>query len=41
MRICRTAERVSVVSDSEILVMFVTPDGEFTARNNSESHEIV
>jgi len=28
------------VSDSEVLVIFVTADGEGTARNNSESHKI-
>jgi hypothetical protein len=32
-RIYRTAERVSFVSDSEVFVMFVTPDGEGTERN--------
>ena len=38
MLICRTAEGMSDVSDSEVLVMFVTADCEGTARNNSESH---
>jgi hypothetical protein len=33
MRICRKAERLSVVSESELLVMFVTADGEGTAGN--------
>jgi hypothetical protein len=28
MGVVRTAERVNVVSDSEVLVMFVTADGE-------------
>jgi hypothetical protein len=41
MRICRTAEGVSFVSDSEVLVVFVTPDGEGTARNISEWHKIM
>jgi len=40
MRICRIAERVSV-SDSEVLVIFVTPNGEGTARNVSEWHKIM
>jgi hypothetical protein len=39
--ICKTAEGVSVVSDSEVLVRFVTPDGEGTARNISECHKIL
>jgi hypothetical protein len=30
-----------VVSDSEVLVMFVTLDGEGTARNISEWHKIM
>jgi hypothetical protein len=29
---CRTVEGMRVVSDSEVLVMFVTPDGEGTAK---------
>jgi hypothetical protein len=41
MRICTRAVGVSVVSDSEVLFMFVTLDGEVTARNNSEGHKIV
>jgi hypothetical protein len=41
MRICRTAEKVRVLSDSEMLVMFVTVDGEVTARNISKWHKIV
>ena len=41
IRICRRAEKLSDVSDSEVLVMFVTPDGEGTARNISEWHKIV
>jgi len=35
---CRTAERVSIVNDSEVLVMSVTPDGEYIARYISEWH---
>jgi hypothetical protein len=41
MRICRRLEWMGVVSDSEGLVMFVTPDGEDTARNISECHKIM
>jgi hypothetical protein len=41
MGICRTAERVRVLSDSEMLVVFVTADGEVTARNISIWHKIV
>jgi len=37
----RTAEWVSVVSNSEVLVMFVTVDGEGTARNVSVRHKIL
>jgi hypothetical protein len=33
MRICRTGDRVCVLSDNEVLVMFVTPAGKDTARN--------
>ena len=40
MIICGTAEGMSDVSDSEVLVMFVIAGGEGTARNNSESHKI-
>ena len=32
---------VSVVSDSEVLIMFVTLEGEDTARNNSEWYKTV
>jgi len=32
---------VSVVSDSEILVIIATPDGEVTARNIMEWHKIL
>jgi hypothetical protein len=32
MRICRTAEKVRFVSESEMLVMFVILDGDGTAR---------
>ena len=41
MRIGRTAEGVEVVSDSEVLVAFVTLDGEGTARSTSERHKIM
>jgi hypothetical protein len=41
MRICRTAEGVRVVSASEVLVMLVTTNGRFTARNISEWHKIM
>jgi hypothetical protein len=41
MRIRRTGEWVSVVSDGALLVVFVTPDGEGTARNISERHKIM
>ena len=40
MRISRASERVSVVSDSEVLVTFVTLDGEGTATNISEGYNI-
>ena len=40
MRICSTAESVRVVSESEVLVMFVTPDGEDAERNISEWRKI-
>jgi hypothetical protein len=38
MGVCRTAERVRVVSDSEELVVFVTLYGEYLASNISETH---
>jgi len=41
MCVGRTAEWVSAVSDSEVLVMFVTVDGEITARNISVRHKMV
>lgn len=41
MTICRRAERVSVLSDSEVLVIFLTPDGEGPARNITERHKIM
>jgi hypothetical protein len=41
MRICSTAEGVSVVSESEVLIMFVKLDGEGTTRNISERHKIL
>ena len=34
-------EGVRILSDSEVLVMFVTPDGECIARNISEWHKIL
>jgi hypothetical protein len=40
LRNCSTAEGLSVVSDSEVLILFVTFDGEDTARNISERHKI-
>jgi hypothetical protein len=40
MRVCSTAEGVSVVSDSEVLIMFVRLDGKSTARNISEGYKI-
>jgi hypothetical protein len=39
-KICSAAEWVSVVSNSEVLVIFGTLDGEFTARNNSKLRKI-
>jgi len=41
MRICRTREWMSVVRDSAVLVMFVTPDGEGKVKNIPEWHKIV
>ena len=41
MCVGRTAEGVSVVGDSELLVMFVTADCEGTARNNSVRHKMI
>jgi len=41
MCVSRTAECVSVVSDNEVLVMFVTVDGEVTARNISVRHKML
>jgi hypothetical protein len=38
---CRTADGVRAVSDSEVLVVFVTLNTEGTARNISETHKIV
>jgi hypothetical protein len=35
------SKNVSVLSDSEVLFMFVTPDGEGTARNISECYKIM
>jgi oligoribonuclease NrnB/cAMP/cGMP phosphodiesterase (DHH superfamily) len=39
MRICRKAERASVVGDREMFVKFVTPDSECTASIISEWHK--
>jgi len=36
MGMCRTAEGVGVLRESEMLVMFVTADGEGIARNVPE-----
>jgi len=41
MTVCRPAEWRSVVSESEVLVMFVTVDGERTVRNILKRHKIV
>ena len=40
MCVGRTLVELSVVSDSEVLVMFVTLDGEDSGRNISERHKI-
>jgi hypothetical protein len=37
----RTAEGLSVVSDSEVLVVFVILDGEGAARGVAERHKII
>jgi hypothetical protein len=37
MRTCRTGDGLYVVSDNEVLVMFVTSDGIVTARNISHT----
>jgi hypothetical protein len=39
MCVGRILEALSVVSDSKILVMFVTLDGEDVAKNISERHQ--
>ena len=41
MVVCSTAGEVCVVSDSEVLVMFVRLDGEGLARNISERNKIL
>jgi hypothetical protein len=41
MGVVRTAERLGDVSDSEVLVIFVTLHVEAPARNISEGHKIV
>jgi hypothetical protein len=38
MGVCRTAEGVRVVSDGEVLGMFVTLYSDYLARNISEKH---
>jgi hypothetical protein len=38
--VCRTEEGMRDVTESEVLVMFVTLDGKDTARNISERHKI-
>ena len=41
MCVGRTAEGVSVVSDSEVFVIFVTLDDENPVRNVAENHKII
>jgi len=41
MFVCRTAEGVRVVSDSELLFVFFILDDEDPARNVAERHKIV
>ena len=41
MNVGTAAERVSAVSDNEVLVMFVTLDGEDPARYISEKRKIL
>jgi hypothetical protein len=41
MWVYRTPEGVRVLSDSDLLVMFVTEDGEGIVRNISGRHKIV
>jgi hypothetical protein len=38
--VCRLAEGLRVVSEGEVLVIFVRTDGKDIARNNSESYYI-
>jgi hypothetical protein len=40
MGVCITTEVMSVVSDSEVQVMFATVDGEVQALNISENNQI-
>jgi hypothetical protein len=40
MKVFRTGQSLSVMSDSEALVMFVTLDGKDPVRNISEKHRI-
>jgi hypothetical protein len=39
--VCRTEEGMRVVTESEVLVMFVILDGKDTARNISERRKLV
>jgi hypothetical protein len=41
MRVCRRAEDLVDVSDSEVLVMSVAPDSEGTARNLAKLQKIM
>jgi len=41
MGVCRTAEGVRVVSDSEVFFMFVILDDDDPARNVAERHKII
>jgi hypothetical protein len=41
MVVCRREKGASVVSESEVLVMLVTADGNDPARNIPERHKIV
>jgi len=41
MCVCRTKGVVSVVSESDVLIIFVILDGEGTARINSEWYKTV
>ena len=41
LRVCKKAEMLSDVSDSEVFVMFVRVDGEDHVTNISEWHKII